>query len=491
MKIAVSLSSPASFVADLLAVGVRGPQPQKDSVVRALDRAAGGALLRAIGDDEFKAREGHTLTIAGAGRLKARRVLLVGLGEDEPGLAAFRLFGVKAGRAAAERQSLAVVAPSGTGDVIEALAEGIETGAYRFSRYLTGKRRPKRSLSRATVLLAARPAVDARLALERGSLVAQSVNLARDLVNTPANDLTATDLANIAAAEAKAAGVQCKVFDKKGIERLGMPLLLAVNRGSVEEPRFVHLTYRPRGAGERVPRVAFVGKGLTFDSGGLCLKTAEQMADMKIDMAGSAVTLGIVLAAARLRLPVEVHGIIASTDNMSGGNAYRPGDVFPSRDGKTVEIINTDAEGRLVLADALTYARELKPTYLIDHATLTGACMVALGTLRAGLFTDDDALRGRYEAAAKRTGELYWQLPLDPALREQLKSPIADLKHTGTRHGGAITAALFLKEFVGKTRWMHVDIAGPTHLEQPHRIHPKGATGFGVRTAVEFLKALA
>jgi leucyl aminopeptidase len=316
------------------------------------------------------------------------------------------------------------------------------------------------------------------------------VNLARDLVNCPANDLTATDLANVSAAEAKAAGVVCKVYDKKAIERLGMPLLLAVNRGSTEEPRFVHLAYLPK-ASRRVPRVVFVGKGLTFDSGGLCLKTADQMAEMKIDMGGAAVTLGAVLAAARLGLPIEVHGLIASTDNMNGGNAYRPGDVFPSRDGKTVEIINTDAEGRLVLADALAYARELKPTYIVDHATLTGACMVALGNYRAGLFSNDDELRTRYQAAAERVGEAFWHMPLDESLRDQLKSPIADLKHTGTRYGGAITAALFLREFVGKSRWVHLDIAGPVHLDKPHGIHPKGATGFGVRTAVAFLEALA
>jgi leucyl aminopeptidase len=311
-------------------------------------------------------------------------------------------------------------------------------------------------------------------------------------VNCPPNDLTATDLANAAASEAKELGIACKVFDKKAIEKLGMPLLLAVNRGSFEEPRFIHMTYTPKAgpAGKPRSKVVFVGKGLTFDSGGLCLKPADGMLTMKMDMAGAATTIATVLAAARLALPVEVHAIVASTDNMTGSNAYRPGDVYPSRDGKTVEIINTDAEGRLVLADALAYARDLNPDYLIDHATLTGACVVALGGFCAGLFTADDGLRAAYESAAKQSGEGLWPMPLDEALRDQLKSQIADLKHTGSRFGGAITAALFLREFVGKTRWAHLDIAGPAWLDKDHGLHPQGGTGFGVSTAIEFLRAL-
>jgi leucyl aminopeptidase len=279
------------------------------------------------------------------------------------------------------------------------------------------------------------------------------------------------------------------VYNKAQIAKLGMPLLLAVNRGSTEEPRFIHMTYKPKRASD-APRVVFVGKGLTFDSGGLCIKPAASMLEMKIDMAGAAATIGIVLAAARLALPIEVHGVIGSTDNMTGGNAYRPGDVFPSRAGKTVEIINTDAEGRLVLADALAYASELEPDYIIDHATLTGACMVALGSLMAGLFSNDDAMRKAYERASDRSGESLWHMPLSEDMTDQLKSSIADLKHTGGRFGGAITAALFLREFIGDTKWTHVDIAGPAHLERAHGIHPRGATGFGVITALEFLRGL-
>jgi leucyl aminopeptidase len=264
--------------------------------------------------------------------------------------------------------------------------------------------------------------------------------------------------------------------------------LLAVARGSGKEPRFIHMTYKPEGKAKA--KIVFVGKGLTFDAGGLCLKPAKSMIDMKCDMAGAATTIATVIAAARLKLPIEVHGVIGSTENMLGDDAYRPGDVFPSLDGKTVEIINTDAEGRLVLADALAYARELGGDVLIDHATLTGACMVALGPWTAGLFTAADDLATQYATAAEAEGESFWRMPLTEDLRESLRSDVADLKHTGDAYGGSISAALFLREFVGDSRWMHLDIAGPAFQERPHGIQPKGGSGFGVLTAIRFLESL-
>jgi leucyl aminopeptidase len=489
MNITLSTEAPASAAVDLLAVGVSSKRPTHDPVVQKLDRATGGALLEAIKLEDFKGKAGQTLRMLGRERLKAKRLLLVGLGDRE-GAARDRLLGVKTARALGDRgSSLAVVAPSLETDALSALADGIVTGAYHYARYLTGDRKPKHELRRAAILVDHKPASDARAAIAAGQVVGNAVNFARDLVNCPPNDLTATQLADAAAAQAKRLKVPCKVFDKKAIEKLGMPLLLAVNRGSTEEPRFFHMSYKPKA--QRAPRVVFVGKGLTFDSGGLCLKSAESMVEMKMDMAGAATTIAVVMAAAELELPIEVHGIVASTDNMSGGNAYRPGDVFPSRDGKTVEIINTDAEGRLVLADALAYGRELDPDYMIDHATLTGACMVALGNFRAGMFGNDDDLKNAYTKAAETTGESYWPMPLDEDLRDQLKSPIADLKHTGSRYGGSITAALFLREFVGKARWLHLDIAGPAYVPEARGIHPKGGTGFGVLTAIAFLRGLA
>jgi leucyl aminopeptidase len=490
MKITLSNDAPQSVPVDWLVVPASGKKPLSDPTLQKLDRALGGALAAQFKEESFDAKRGKTLSLQGRGRLKAKQLLIVGMGEGGLSEAMVRLLGVKAGRVAQSHGSLAVVAPSTDPAMLRALSDGIATGAYRYTRYLTGARAPKKQLSKASVLLEKRPSHEQKHAVTEGSVSASAVNFARDLVNCPPNDLTATVLADQASERAKQVGIQCRVWDKKGIEKLGMPLLLAVNRGSHEEPRFIHITYKPKDADPSTVRVVFVGKGLTFDSGGLCLKPSGSMLDMKCDMAGAATTIATVTAAAELQLPVEVHGVIGSTDNMTGGNAYRPGDVFPSRDGKTVEIINTDAEGRLVLADALTYARELQPTYLIDHATLTGACTVALGGYRAGLFSNDDQLLELYRQAAETTGELFWPMPMDEELKEELKSSIADLKHTGSRLGGAITAALFLREFVGDARWAHLDIAGPAFLEKPQGAMPKGGTGFGVLTALQFLRNL-
>ena len=490
MQLTLSTEAPTSVAADLLVVGVSPKQLGRDALLQKLDRVAGGAIAQAIKEEDWKAKSGSTLRIPGAGRLKAKRVLLVGLGDEPHALKSLRLLAVKAAREGNARGgTTAVVAGGHAPETIATLADGLVSGAYRYTRYFTGERAPKKSLKRAVLLVDKKPTDALKEALAQGQAVGESINLCRDLVNCPANDLTATQLAQVAADESRKLGLTCKVLDKKAIEKAGMPLLLAVNRGSDEEPRFFHMSYKPRLAG--VKKVVFVGKGLTFDSGGLCVKPADGMMDMKMDMAGAATTIAIVLSAARLELPIEVHGVVASTDNMSGGSAYRPGDVFPSRDGKTVEIINTDAEGRLVLADALAYARELSPDYVVDHATLTGACMVALGAYCAGFFSNDEGLRKAYLEAAKGTGESYWSMPLDEDLRDQLKSSIADLKHTGARYGGAITAALFLREFVGKTKWAHVDLAGPAYLQDTHGIYPKGGTGFGVLTAIDFLRKLA
>jgi leucyl aminopeptidase len=491
MKLSLSNDAPQSVATDWLVVPASGKKPLSDPTLQRIDRAMGGALAAQFKEEGFDAKRGKTLSVPARGRLRAKNLLVVGLGDGVPSEATVRLLGVKAGRAAMSHNAVHVVAPSTDPAMLRALSDGIITGAYRYTRYLTGSRAPKKQLSKAFVVLEKRASAEQKHAVIEGSVIAAAVNFARDLVNCPPNDLTARVLADQAAERAKAVGISCKVWDKKGIEKLNMPLLLAVNRGSEEEPRFIHLTYKPKDATAHTPRVVFVGKGLTFDSGGLCLKPAASMLDMKCDMAGAATTIATVTAAAELGLPVEVHGVIGSTDNMTGGAAYRPGDVFTSRDGKTVEIINTDAEGRLVLADALSYARELDPMYLIDHATLTGACTVALGGYRAGLFANDDQLLELYKQAAECTGEQFWPMPLDEDLREELKSSIADLKHTGSRLGGAITAGLFLREFVGETRWAHLDIAGPAFLEKAQGPMPKGGTGFGVLTALQFLRNLA
>ncbi len=487
MKVTLSTDSIANVKADLLAIGVAG-RPGRHPLVQTLDKKSRGRLKEQVRLEKFDGSAGTTLRTAASG-ISAKQILLVGLGAGDDTESRAQTFASTVARVARDFGTVAIVPLAETPALVRATATGATLGAYRYTRYLTGDRLPKRSLSTVKVLVKDRRAEGLREAVDAGVAVAESVNHARDLVNAPPNDLHPTALAAFAAEQSKALGIDCKVFDKKALDKMGMQLFLAVNRGSSQPPKMVHMTYRPEGVANP-PKVVFVGKGLTFDAGGLCIKPPKSMLEMKCDMAGAATTIGVVLAAARLKVPVEVHGIVGSTENMLGADAYRPGDVFPSKDGKSVEIINTDAEGRLVLADCLAYARELAPDFLIDHATLTGACMIALGPWTSGLFTDDEELATRYADASAEVGESFWRLPLNPDLKSMLKSDIADLKHTGDRSGGAITAALFLQHFVGETRWMHLDIAGPAFAERPHGVLPKGGTGFGVLTGVRFLEAL-
>jgi leucyl aminopeptidase len=311
--------------------------------------------------------------------------------------------------------------------------------------------------------------------------------LARDAVNEPPNVMTPAAMAALARKVARDGRLRVKVLDRRGIESAGMQLHAAVGQGSTNEPRFLHLSYVPKG--QKRKRLVFVGKGLTFDAGGLCLKPAAGMWEMKSDMGGAAAVLGLMAAVAAVAPKVEVHGIVGAAENMPDGTAYRPGDILGSLDGKTVEIINTDAEGRLVLADALCYARRLRPDLLVDAATLTGACVVALGKTYSAYYTSDDDLARSMDEAARHAGDGFWRMPLVEELREQLKSDVADLKHVGDRWGGSITAALFLREFVGDAAWIHCDIAGPVLADQPRALHPKGATGHPVLTFLRLVEA--
>ncbi|MFK7985394.1 MAG: leucyl aminopeptidase [Sandaracinaceae bacterium] len=484
MKVTLSTDAAAAVKADLLAIAVPG-DALRDANVKALDKAMGGALKPQIRLERFEGKPGQTLRTAGAG-IGAKQVLLVGI-PAEWSAADIRQAAATGAKAARSFGTMAFLLLSEEAEVVRAAASGAVLGAYRYTTYLTGDRVPAKQLGTAKLLVEKRNA-PLREAVAAGLAIGESVNHTRDLVNAPPNDLNPLTLADFAKERSAELGITCKVFNKKAIQKLGMNLFLAVNSGSGIEPRMIHMTYKPKEKAKA--RVVFVGKGITFDAGGLCLKPPKSMLDMKCDMGGAAVTIGIVMAAARLGLPVEVHGLVGSTENMLGENAYRPGDVFTSRDGKTVEIINTDAEGRLVLADVLAYARDLEPDVMIDHATLTGACMVALGPWTAGLFTDDDEIASAYSGAAETEGESYWRLPLNKQLRDMLNSNVADLKHTGEREGGAITAALFLQQFVGDCRWMHLDIAGPTFQDRPHGLSGKGGSGFGVMTGVRFLENL-
>ncbi|HVU03247.1 MAG TPA: leucyl aminopeptidase [Polyangiaceae bacterium] len=492
MAITISLGSKefVSAPADVLGVLVTEGGFGKQRAFAELDAALGGALGKHVEAVGFRARAEDVLDVPTLGKIGARRIVLVGLGPKK-GLGAARLRGVLAtlGRAASGEKSLAVA----LGDHAEkapelrTVAEGLALGAYTFTKYFTGDRAPKKALESVSLhRTGGRSDAAATQAIEQGLAVARSVNLARDAVNEPPNVLTPEALAGLARGVAKAGKLKITVLDEKGILKAGMRLHAAVGQGSANPPRFIHLSYVPK---RKKAKIVLVGKGLTFDSGGLCIKPAPGMGDMKSDMGGAAAVLGAMNAIAALAPHVEVHGIIGAAENMPDGNAYRPADVFQSLDGKTVEIINTDAEGRLVLADALAYARKLEPDLLVDAATLTGACLIALGKTCSAFYTSDDKLAKQFERAAGEAGEQFWRMPLLPELREQLQSDVADLKHTGDRYGGSITAALFLKEFVGTVPWIHCDIAGPALWDRAKGIHPKGGTGHAVLTFVALVEA--
>jgi leucyl aminopeptidase len=488
MKISLSEGTWDKSTADIVALAVPSGKTKLNRALGRIEAVTGKGSIKPLASDERFTGEGaQILKVAAAGKAKSRWLLLVGVGnEKDAGKIAWRLGHSLASRARAQKTG-AVELPVVDVETVRAVTQGLVAGAYRYTEYKSDKQAAA-TLSSAVIVGAPKAGRGLTAAIRAGKAVAESVNFARDLVNRPPNDLNPVTLARAASSESRKLGLSCRVWNKARIEKEGMNLLLAVNKGSAIEPRVIHVVYKPA---RPKKKVVFVGKGLTFDAGGLCIKPAGAMVDMKCDMAGAATTLGIVFAAARLKLPVEVHAVIGSTENMTGAKAYRPGDVYRSLEGKTVEVINTDAEGRLVLADVLTWAvRKLKPDFMIDHATLTGACLVALGPWRAALYTDDDKLASKYLDSAAEEGESFWRLPLDSDLRSTLKSPIADLKHVGGRFGGSITAALFLKEFVGDTTWMHLDIAGPAFVDRPHGRLPKGGTGFGVATGVRFLEGI-
>jgi len=331
----------------------------------------------------------------------------------------------------------------------------------------------------------------AEAALDRGRILGEAQNFTRNLVNEPSNYMTPTKLAERAAEMATRHGLKCEVLGPKEIQDLKMGALWAVARGSQHEPaQLIVIRYDPEGAPDQ-PVIGLIGKGITFDSGGISIKPSENMHEMKTDMAGGATMLGVMQAIAQLKPRVRVIAMIPATENMPSGNAYKPGDVITSMSGKTIEILNTDAEGRLVLADALTYAKQLGCTVLIDAATLTGAVMVALGSITTGVFGWNKEWVNRILAAANTAGEKMWQLPVDDDYRELYKSAIADMANTGGRYGGAITGAMFIGEFAGDTPWVHLDIAGTrwANDEKPYRA--KGPTGHGVRTLVQLLTSLS
>jgi leucyl aminopeptidase len=494
MNVTTQFTPLAEVPADWLIVGAWEGE-DLPAAVTALDAQLGGTLARLRQSEDIAGKAMELTPLREVKGASARRLLVVGLGKrEEADRAALVNAFACATRSLTGKQveRLAVALPElpkglGWEDVAVAVVVGVMQGAYGPG---IRKSKPERFPPKELCLAApSAPVNEVQRGARRGEVEGRAAQLARELVNTPPCDLYPETFAARAANVARAAGVECAVLDERQIEAERMGAMLAVARGSDRPPRFVTLRYRK---GKEGRTLGLVGKGVTFDSGGLSLKTNEQMLDMKCDMAGAATVLAAVAAVAELGLPVNVDGYLPLVENLPGGRAMKLGDVLHARNGKTIEIHNTDAEGRLILADALAYAVDQKINRLVDLATLTGACVVALGTEVAGLMTNDDAWGQRVQEAARRAGEKAWPLPMSPHFAELIKSQVADIKNTGgTRYGGAITAAKFLQEFVGEVPWAHLDIAGPAWAEHESASQDAGGTGCFVRTLVELARLYA
>jgi len=413
----------------------------------------------------------------------AARVLLAGAGKPEKfDSAEFRKLVAAAVRylkGKSVKSAAAALAGAYAGDdFASAAVEGALLGNYEPDRYQTGN--DKKSLESFTVA-GGSPTLERAAA--RGRILAEAQNFARDLANEPANLLTPVKMGEAARQMAAEFGLECEILDRDRMAQLRMGSLLGVAQGSAEPPVLIVIRYRPQ-AGGNSAHLGLVGKGVTFDSGGISIKPADGMEKMKYDMSGGAAMIGAMRAIGQLKPAIPVSAFIPCVENMPGSRAQRPGDIVTAMSGKTIEVINTDAEGRLILADALAYARQLGCTHLVDAATLTGAIVVALGHLNAGLFSNNDAMRDRVLNAARAEGERMWAMPLDDDYKDYLKSAFADLANVGGRWGGAVTAAYFLKEFAEETPWVHLDIAGTAYLDDAKPYMAKGPTGLPVRTLV-------
>ena len=487
----VNFAAPPDVATDLLVVPVFEQDTLADPDLDGLDLATGGEIERARGSGEFRPKPNELfVTPVGEEKWAARRVALVGVGaKGEGGLERLRTAVATVAKDARHRRirRLAVVLrhefPSS--DAAQVIAEGLLLGGFDDRRYRTANDSSVLPPLDSCEIVATRSeGIDVEGALRTGAALATAANLARELSNEPANFLPPAVFAERARAHVGEQGITVEVLEEEAIRKLGMGMLLGVARGSVEPPRLVVMRHAPADAPDR-PVLGLVGKGVTFDSGGISIKPADGMDLMKRDMAGGAAVVGAMRAIGALKLGVRVIGVVPMVENMPGGRAMKPGDVLTSASGKTVEVLNTDAEGRLILGDALWYAQYLGATHLVDVATLTGACVIALGKVASGLFGYPTSWVETVQKAAARAGERVWPLPLYEDYREQLRSEIADLVNTGGRAGGASTAASFLQAFSEGTPWAHVDIAGTAWLDEARPDSTKGATGVMVRTLVE------
>lgn len=488
MEIRATDTSLLNWAGDGLAIGLF---ESEDAILpddlTALDQKFAGVLNELVAETEFKGKEGSsTVTRIGSGS-PVRKVMLVGLGKpDKLKLETWRRAAAVVARLAKKEKcrTLGISLPVWNNHpeaTAGAIAEGVELALFQDNRFKS-EPEDKGFLEQVDLLGLA----NQEQAIALANQICSGVNLARELVAAPPNAVTPITMAETASEIASQHGLQLEILEREECEKLGMGAFLGVAQASDLPPKFIHLTYKPEGTPRR--KLAIIGKGLTFDSGGLNIKGAGSgIETMKMDMGGAAATLGAAKAIAQIKPDVEVHFISAATENMISGHAMHPGDILTASNGKTIEVNNTDAEGRLTLADALVFAEKLSVDAIVDLATLTGACVIALGDDIAGLFSPDDAIATQLTEAAEKAGEKIWRMPMEEKYFEGLKSPIADMKNTGPRPGGSITAALFLQQFVKETPWAHIDIAGPVWTDKENGYNSAGATGYGVRTLVNWV----
>jgi leucyl aminopeptidase len=491
MELTVDTRAIAKIEADALVTYAFDQEKPTEGILAQLDAATGGALAKLAASGELTGKMLETTLLYYPAGLAAQRLLVLGAGKKAKfGTAELRRLAGAAVRALKSRQVKTIAFLAREDDrsaaAAQAIVEGMILANFDSDKYKTDKKPGNEITAAALAGWEESSRADADLGLSRGRIIGESQNFARELGNEPSNKLTPRMLADRAAAMAREAGLSVEVFDENKIAELKMGALLSVAQGSAEPPRMIIMTYTPATVKEGAPVLGLVGKAITFDTGGISIKPANDMEKMKYDMCGGAAMIGAMRAIAALKPQCKVIAIIPSSENMPGGRAQKPGDVQFSMAGKSIEVINTDAEGRLVLADGIAYAKQLGCTHLIDAATLTGAVVVALSNVNVGVFGSDQSFTDQLLASAKVAGEKMWPLPIDDDYREMIKSGIADIQNVGSgKGGGAITAAMFLKEFTGDTPWIHLDIAGTAWQDDTKPWNAKGATGVAVRTLVD------
>ncbi|PLX80402.1 MAG: leucyl aminopeptidase [Desulfuromonas sp.] len=496
LNISVKSTTPLRQKTSCLVYGVQEGKLRTD-VLSELDEQLHGVLQRAKKDGEFKGGAGQSLMLHGGKGVRPERILLVGLGKGkELTLEAVRqavataLGQVRTCKLKELTLDLASFAPgrATTEDLAQGVAEGLLLANYRFEQFLAADKNRPGPLQKAVLLVRKKEETDAESGAARAAAICRGACTSRDLVNQPGNVKSPEYLADEAKRVAEETGLQCRILDRAELEKEKCGALLGVAQGSSRDPRMIILQHNGGAKGDAP--IALVGKGVVFDAGGISLKPAEKMDEMKMDMAGGAAVIGAMQAAALLQLPLNLVGIVPAVENLPSGTAYRPGDILTSMSGKTIEVLNTDAEGRLILADALTYVARFEPKLIIDLATLTGACIIALGNHAAAVLGDDGLAR-QLMKAGESCGERVWQLPLWDDYAKMVKSHVADIKNVGGRGAGTITAAAFLQAFAKDQTWAHLDIAGTAWEGEGKHYLSKGGTGFGVRLLIEFLRGQA